>query len=243
MALGQHSASVGAILFLLIGFGLILTAEVTDYWSVFDLSPLPRVNAGLWRVCTEDVCVNKVDSISGISFNDLEAVRGLSITGLALGGIVVGAVILCLALSSNVSSPLIASVGAFLGVIVTVIALVVYATRFKEQNKVAGNWVLGWSYYLLIVGAHKIDNSENQKPKAYKIRIKQEPKQTTKPPPYENKLAPDMEVRPDAQEKKSETEGIQNQDKTGTKANEQKPPPYEKKRTPDMEVRPGAQEE
>ncbi|KAK3085639.1 hypothetical protein FSP39_006494 [Pinctada imbricata] len=27
---------------------------------------------------------------------------------------------------------------------------------------------------------HKIDNSENQKPKAYKIRIKQEPKQTNK---------------------------------------------------------------
>ncbi|KAK3106402.1 hypothetical protein FSP39_019252, partial [Pinctada imbricata] len=42
---------------------------------------------------------------------------------------------------------------------------------------------------------------------------------------------------------KSETEGIQNQDKTGTKANKQKPPPYEKKRTPDMGVRPGAQEE
>ncbi|KAK3104782.1 hypothetical protein FSP39_009992 [Pinctada imbricata] len=40
-----------------------------------------------------------------------------------------------------------------------------------------------------------------------------------------------------------ETEGIQNQDKTGTKANKQKPPPYEKKRTPDMGVRPGAQEE
>ncbi|KAK3091638.1 hypothetical protein FSP39_021434 [Pinctada imbricata] len=43
--------------------------------------------------------------------------------------------------------------------------------------------------------------------------------------------------------RKSETEGIQNQDKTGTKANKQKPPPHEKKRTPDMEVRPGAQEE
>ncbi|KAK3082862.1 hypothetical protein FSP39_007402 [Pinctada imbricata] len=43
--------------------------------------------------------------------------------------------------------------------------------------------------------------------------------------------------------RKSETEGIQNQDKTGTKANKQKPPPYEKKRTPDMGVRPGAQEE
>ncbi|KAK3101142.1 hypothetical protein FSP39_001238 [Pinctada imbricata] len=42
---------------------------------------------------------------------------------------------------------------------------------------------------------------------------------------------------------KSETEGIQNQDKTGTKANKQKPPPHEKKRTPDMGVRPGAQEE
>ncbi|KAK3104755.1 hypothetical protein FSP39_009446 [Pinctada imbricata] len=42
---------------------------------------------------------------------------------------------------------------------------------------------------------------------------------------------------------KSETEGIQNQDKTGTKANKQKPPPYEKKRTPDMGVRPGAQED
>ncbi|KAK3091078.1 hypothetical protein FSP39_016969 [Pinctada imbricata] len=42
---------------------------------------------------------------------------------------------------------------------------------------------------------------------------------------------------------KSETEGIQNQDKTGTKANKQKPPPYEKKRTPDMGVRSGAQEE
>ncbi|KAK3083383.1 hypothetical protein FSP39_021203 [Pinctada imbricata] len=41
----------------------------------------------------------------------------------------------------------------------------------------------------------------------------------------------------------SETEGIQNQDKTGTKANKQKPPPHEKKRTPDMRVRPGAQEE
>ncbi|KAK3088178.1 hypothetical protein FSP39_015729 [Pinctada imbricata] len=38
----------------------------------------------------------------------------------------------------------------------------------------------------------------------------------------------------------SETEGIQYQDKTGTKANKQKPPPYEKKRTPDMGVRPGA---
>ncbi|KAK3092646.1 hypothetical protein FSP39_005351 [Pinctada imbricata] len=34
---------------------------------------------------------------------------------------------------------------------------------------------------------------------------------------------------------------MQNQDKTGTKANKQKPPPYEKKRTPDMGVRPGAQ--
>ncbi|KAK3094891.1 hypothetical protein FSP39_007575 [Pinctada imbricata] len=44
-------------------------------------------------------------------------------------------------------------------------------------------------------------------------------------------------------EEKSETEGIQNQDKTGTKGNKQKPPPYEKKRTPDMGVRPGAQEE
>ncbi|KAK3109020.1 hypothetical protein FSP39_021316 [Pinctada imbricata] len=43
--------------------------------------------------------------------------------------------------------------------------------------------------------------------------------------------------------RKSETEGIQNQDKTGTKANKQKPPPYEKKRTPDMRVIPGAQEE
>ncbi|KAK3086754.1 hypothetical protein FSP39_022861 [Pinctada imbricata] len=43
--------------------------------------------------------------------------------------------------------------------------------------------------------------------------------------------------------RKSESEGIQNQDKTGTKANKQKPPPYEKKRTPDMGVRPGAQEE
>ncbi|KAK3083667.1 hypothetical protein FSP39_001010 [Pinctada imbricata] len=43
--------------------------------------------------------------------------------------------------------------------------------------------------------------------------------------------------------RKSETEGIQNQDKTGTKANKQKPPPYEKKRTPDMGVRPGAKEE
>ncbi|KAK3085895.1 hypothetical protein FSP39_010136 [Pinctada imbricata] len=41
----------------------------------------------------------------------------------------------------------------------------------------------------------------------------------------------------------SETEGIQNQDKTGTKANKQKPPPYEKKRTPVMGVRPGTQEE
>ncbi|KAK3084669.1 hypothetical protein FSP39_017217 [Pinctada imbricata] len=44
-------------------------------------------------------------------------------------------------------------------------------------------------------------------------------------------------------EKKSETEGMQNQDKTETKANKQKPPPHEKKRTPDMRVRPGAQEE
>ncbi|KAK3090487.1 hypothetical protein FSP39_012238 [Pinctada imbricata] len=43
--------------------------------------------------------------------------------------------------------------------------------------------------------------------------------------------------------RKSQTEGIQNQDKTGTKANKQKPPPHEKKRTPDMGVRPGAQEE
>ncbi|KAK3092582.1 hypothetical protein FSP39_004597 [Pinctada imbricata] len=43
--------------------------------------------------------------------------------------------------------------------------------------------------------------------------------------------------------RKSETEGIQNQDKTETKANKQKPPPHEKKRTPDMGVRPGAQEE
>ncbi|KAK3097132.1 hypothetical protein FSP39_006656 [Pinctada imbricata] len=43
--------------------------------------------------------------------------------------------------------------------------------------------------------------------------------------------------------RKSETEGIQNQDKTGTKANKQKPPPYEKKRTPDMGLKPGAQEE
>ncbi|KAK3101259.1 hypothetical protein FSP39_002218 [Pinctada imbricata] len=43
--------------------------------------------------------------------------------------------------------------------------------------------------------------------------------------------------------RKSETEGMQNQDKTGTKANKQKPPPHEKKRTPDMGVRPGAQEE
>ncbi|KAK3099564.1 hypothetical protein FSP39_006338, partial [Pinctada imbricata] len=43
--------------------------------------------------------------------------------------------------------------------------------------------------------------------------------------------------------RKSETEGIQNQDKTGTKANKQKPPPYKKKRTPDMGVKPGAQEE
>ncbi|KAK3091608.1 hypothetical protein FSP39_021142 [Pinctada imbricata] len=40
-----------------------------------------------------------------------------------------------------------------------------------------------------------------------------------------------------------ETEGIQNQDKTGTKANKQKPPTFEKKRTPDMGVRTGAQEE
>ncbi|KAK3101076.1 hypothetical protein FSP39_000772, partial [Pinctada imbricata] len=40
-----------------------------------------------------------------------------------------------------------------------------------------------------------------------------------------------------------ETEGIQNQDKTGTKANKQKPPPYEKKRTPDVGMRRGAQEE
>ncbi|KAK3091526.1 hypothetical protein FSP39_020508 [Pinctada imbricata] len=45
------------------------------------------------------------------------------------------------------------------------------------------------------------------------------------------------------QPRKSETEGIQNQDKTGTKANKQNPPPHEKKRTPDMGVRPGAQEE
>ncbi|KAK3104100.1 hypothetical protein FSP39_024411 [Pinctada imbricata] len=37
--------------------------------------------------------------------------------------------------------------------------------------------------------------------------------------------------------------GIQNQDKTGSKANKQKPPPYEKKRTPDMGVRSGAQDE
>ncbi|KAK3097026.1 hypothetical protein FSP39_005701 [Pinctada imbricata] len=42
---------------------------------------------------------------------------------------------------------------------------------------------------------------ENQKPKVYKIRIKQEPKQTkTKPPPYEKKRTPDMRVRPGAQE-------------------------------------------
>ncbi|KAK3090003.1 hypothetical protein FSP39_008408 [Pinctada imbricata] len=41
----------------------------------------------------------------------------------------------------------------------------------------------------------------------------------------------------------TETVGIQNQDKTGTKANKQKAPPYEKKRTPDMGMRPGAQEE
>ncbi|KAK3087099.1 hypothetical protein FSP39_001679 [Pinctada imbricata] len=43
--------------------------------------------------------------------------------------------------------------------------------------------------------------------------------------------------------RKSKTEGIQNQDKTGTKANKQKPPPHEKKRTPDMGMRPGAQKE
>ncbi|KAK3102075.1 hypothetical protein FSP39_008553 [Pinctada imbricata] len=43
--------------------------------------------------------------------------------------------------------------------------------------------------------------------------------------------------------RKSETKGIQNQDKTGAKANKQKPPPYEKKRTPGIGVRPGAQEE
>ncbi|KAK3105830.1 hypothetical protein FSP39_006666, partial [Pinctada imbricata] len=43
--------------------------------------------------------------------------------------------------------------------------------------------------------------------------------------------------------RKSETEGIQNQDKIGTKANKQKPPSHEKKRTPNMGVRPGAQEE
>ncbi|KAK3098639.1 hypothetical protein FSP39_021476 [Pinctada imbricata] len=47
----------------------------------------------------------------------------------------------------------------------------------------------------------------------------------------------------DRQFRKSETEGIQNQDKTETKANKQKPPPHEKKRTPDMRGRPGAQEE
>ncbi|KAK3105438.1 hypothetical protein FSP39_025267 [Pinctada imbricata] len=48
---------------------------------------------------------------------------------------------------------------------------------------------------------HKIDNSENQKPKAYKIRIKQKPKQTnTKTPPHEKKRTPDMGVRPGAQE-------------------------------------------
>ncbi|KAK3098628.1 hypothetical protein FSP39_021377 [Pinctada imbricata] len=34
--------------------------------------------------------------------------------------------------------------------------------------------------------------------------------------------------------RKSETEGIQNQDKKETKANKQKPPPHEKKRTPDI---------
>ncbi|KAK3108791.1 hypothetical protein FSP39_015831 [Pinctada imbricata] len=48
---------------------------------------------------------------------------------------------------------------------------------------------------------HKIDYSENQKPKAYKIRIKHEPKQTNKkPPPYEKKRTPDMRVRLVAQE-------------------------------------------
>ncbi|KAK3086090.1 hypothetical protein FSP39_013397 [Pinctada imbricata] len=51
------------------------------------------------------------------------------------------------------------------------------------------------------------------------------------------------EVRNVLSLRKSETEGIQNQDKTETKANKQKPPPHEKKRTPDMRVRPGTQEE
>ncbi|KAK3093560.1 hypothetical protein FSP39_017309 [Pinctada imbricata] len=43
--------------------------------------------------------------------------------------------------------------------------------------------------------------------------------------------------------KPKETEGIRNQDTTGTKANKQKPPPYENKQTPDMGVRAGAQDE
>ncbi|KAK3108366.1 hypothetical protein FSP39_006475 [Pinctada imbricata] len=51
------------------------------------------------------------------------------------------------------------------------------------------------------IDLHRIDNSENQKPKAYKIRIKQKPKHNKqKPPPYEKKRTPDMRVRPGAQE-------------------------------------------
>ncbi|KAK3085379.1 hypothetical protein FSP39_002471 [Pinctada imbricata] len=56
-------------------------------------------------------------------------------------------------------------------------------------------------------------------------------------------LVPGVAVFRKCEIRKSETEGIQNQDKAGTKANKQKPPPHEKKRTPDMGVRSGAQEE
>ncbi|KAK3089595.1 hypothetical protein FSP39_004893 [Pinctada imbricata] len=62
------------------------------------------------------------------------------------------------------------------------------------------------------------------------------------PPPRPPKPAQISHAQ-NRQFRKSETEVIQNQDKTETKANKQKPPPHEKKRTPDMRVRSGAQEE
>ncbi|KAK3096643.1 hypothetical protein FSP39_001982 [Pinctada imbricata] len=52
-----------------------------------------------------------------------------------------------------------------------------------------------------ITAMHKIDNSENQKPKAYKIMIKRETKANKQnPPPHEKKRTPDMRLRTGVQE-------------------------------------------
>ncbi|KAK3084702.1 hypothetical protein FSP39_017713 [Pinctada imbricata] len=66
------------------------------------------------------------------------------------------------------------------------------ALKFRQQVVAGMNYIV----------SHKIDNSENQKPRAYKIRIKQKPNKQ-KPPPHEKKRTPDMRVRPGAQEKQA----------------------------------------